>query len=661
MIEFYKKQKNKMVSIFLMCVILMVAFGVVFLKKDVKQIKDENNFSVYSPQKYNQPLVVNNFNNFFSIKPVNARSSKRINQQKNIIKYRDAYHNTDVVQIKQNNKLKEDIILKQVGHPKKFEYEINANDYDYEFNDQGDLIFYQKGDEGDKELRQVFTIPEPYMYQEDQGDNGNRGKVEMRIEKNRLILEPDIEWIKNHNYPIIVDPTVEINVLNIHSRPFVGDDWTVEFTTQGKADLKIIPADQDTIDDDEFVGLYCGQQKKEPQVLEKDVIYYPNWQCDKIAKVVHYTHKAGKHHLLFEFGDEAQGIEAVKSEAFNDGESWLEGWGYRKSHTISGSNGAGTNYQVKLNVFYSSGSDSSGDVYLDSKCDTGFDDIRFTDNDGETELDYWMESKIDSNNAVFWIEVADNLDSQATIYIYYGKTGESTNSNGENTFLFFDDFSGSSLDTDKWTNYGIDNLSVSDGLLSANTTSDDPAKVVADENGSGQTGNNLAMRARFRLNTGSHNDQRAGLSLKTNLSDGRGYNYVLHDFSAGGGLDKVQFLDDYVVWGTAYSFNWSKGTWYIEEIYHNGSAVKGRINDDSWDSWTRSGRSGYFALNTGGYQENVTNDWDWALIRKIIDSEPAHSIWGEEESAPVVEAESGNKAELRSGTIKVKGGVMKVR
>ncbi|MFZ0965718.1 MAG: DUF2341 domain-containing protein [Candidatus Bathyarchaeia archaeon] len=34
-----------------------------------------------------------------------------------------------------------------------------------------------------------------------------------------------------------------------------------------------------------------------------------------------------------------------------------------------------------------------------------------------------MESKVDSDNAVFWVEVADDLSSQdRTIYVYYGKS-----------------------------------------------------------------------------------------------------------------------------------------------------------------------------------------------------------------------------------------------
>jgi len=102
---------------------------------------------------------------------------------------------------------------------------------------------------------------------------------------------------------------------------------------------------------------------------------------------------------------------------------WLTGWTYRKSHVINSASGAGTNYQVKIKAHYGSGTDSGEDVYLNGKCRTDFGDIRFTDDDGETELDYWMEEKVDSDYAVFWIEIADDLSSSnATIYIYYGNS-----------------------------------------------------------------------------------------------------------------------------------------------------------------------------------------------------------------------------------------------
>jgi len=96
----------------------------------------------------------------------------------------------------------------------------------------------------------------------------------------------------------------ELTILNVHSHPQQGESWEVSFTTKGTNDLKIIPNDQATIDDDEFTGLFCDNEERSPQILQGDVIYYPDWKCNGTGKVVHYTLTAGRHTLRFEFGDQ---------------------------------------------------------------------------------------------------------------------------------------------------------------------------------------------------------------------------------------------------------------------------------------------------------------------------------------------------------------------
>jgi len=117
-----------------------------------------------------------------------------------------------------------------------------------------------------------------------------------------------------------------------------------------------------------------------------------------------------------------------------------ESWNYRKSVLLSGATGAGYNYTVKVEATY------------DGHMQTDFDDIRFTDADGETLLNYWLEIYTASTSAVFWVEIPDDLGwgMDPTIYMYYGNDTVSTTSNGTNTFLFFDDFENNNLD--RWDN-----------------------------------------------------------------------------------------------------------------------------------------------------------------------------------------------------------------
>ncbi len=136
--------------------------------------------------------------------------------------------------------------------------------------------------------------------------------------------------------------------------------------------------------------------------------------------------------------------------------AWLTGYDYRKSVTLSRASGAVSNYQMKLLLGESSGA-TGEDVDCGGLCLSTFNDIRFTTSDGETLLDYWIESVTGTTPnqlATIWIEF-DSIGTNDTLfYMYYGNSGASAVSNGANTFIAFDDFErGSDGDTigGNWT------------------------------------------------------------------------------------------------------------------------------------------------------------------------------------------------------------------
>ena len=124
----------------------------------------------------------------------------------------------------------------------------------------------------------------------------------------------------------------------------------------------------------------------------------------------------------------------VKDFSLSDGEGWLTGWSDRKGITITNSSGAGTDYQIMIDVTY------------EDEMETDFADIRFTDKGGVALLDYWRETYTVSTSAVFWVEITDDLDFETVIYMYSGNSEATTLSNGTNTFIFFDDFENDNLD-----------------------------------------------------------------------------------------------------------------------------------------------------------------------------------------------------------------------
>ena len=136
--------------------------------------------------------------------------------------------------------------------------------------------------------------------------------------------------------------------------------------------------------------------------------------------------------------------QAISNNHFYALDPWIDdpGWLYQKTINITGQLGAGTHYQVNLSI----GNSSGGDFHLEGHCTDFPNDIVVTDNDGMTKLPFWIENpSIDPIQ--MWVNVSDDLNTSQDICVYYGKSGESSASNGTNTFIFFEDFSG---DLSKW-------------------------------------------------------------------------------------------------------------------------------------------------------------------------------------------------------------------
>ncbi|DAC73089.1 MAG TPA: hypothetical protein DSN98_01985 [Thermoplasmata archaeon] len=341
-------------------------------------------------------------------------------------------------------------------------------------------------------------------------------------------------------------------------------------------------------------------------------------------------------------------IDVIMLRTWNGGIWYDANWAYRKKINITGQIGAGPNYQVLLNIGETSGA-SGVNFNLgghSSNFPTGKNtggDLGFTNKSDTVPLDFWVEdiSGIAPNRvAKVWVEVKDSLDSSSTIYCYYGNPSATNASNGTNTFNFFDNFDDNSIDVNKWTTYQGTWSETGRVMKQTSTATGDPKKCIAK---SASQSDYYAIRAKVRPDSGTSSDARAGLSIKTDLSNGQGLNYVFHDFNA---KTTDQFLDDLRTWGTSYSRAvWSFGTWYWFEIYHDGTNVNGRIWDinstpGGFHSWARGGRSGYPALNGGSMGE--TASFDDVFVRKCIENEPSYSSAGNEETLSINNGEGHN-------------------
>lgn len=148
-------------------------------------------------------------------------------------------------------------------------------------------------------------------------------------------------------------------------------------------------------------------------------------------------------------------------------------WIYQKAVTVTGTGTDLADFQVKINL--------TAENFEFPKAQNNGGDIRFLDEDRTTQLSYWIESWEFPSSATIWVKVPDIPAEGKTIYLCYGipmyfdefnpDIVESTSS-GDNTFLFFDDFSQPQLDPLKWSTIGSPNISIADGVVSITDNGD---------------------------------------------------------------------------------------------------------------------------------------------------------------------------------------------
>jgi len=324
----------------------------------------------------------------------------------------------------------------------------------------------------------------------------------------------------------------------------------------------------------------------------------------------------------------------------------LTGWAYCKSVIINGSaDGELTNYQVPVRVYRTTGTDgteamgtfTAGKVYVSTKCATDYDDIRFTKADGTTLLDYWIEES-DSSDATIWVEV-DTIpvsDGTVTIYIHYGKATASAVSNGANTFIFFDDFTG--VDHTGWTDPNSI-FTVTGGILSGEST---------------------------RTSTGNVLDQAVSAFTTERMVEGRGKHTsptaASHDMSI---RVSDQRADYHFAIGPANSTDItyrSTGGWattgvacVLDTYYILGIVVDDASDTaDYWIDYTQkiTGKApatgGTHAANTIRlylYYPGSKASWDWVRVRNYTTNAPTWGDWGAEEVPSMVGCSIALKAQ----------------
>lgn len=299
-------------------------------------------------------------------------------------------------------------------------------------------------------------------------------------------------------------------------------------------------------------------------------------------------------------------------------------WDYRKSITITGKQ---LGDQTRLLV----GKTSGGNITCSGHCNNDFSDLRFTDISMNL-LPYWIENYTSGAQATVWINNSQNV---STIYMYYGNGGALTTSDGNTTFYFFDDFNGTNLNLQKWTQTGAIAVTFSSSLLYLD--SDAINEYISAKKSFGL---NYAMYGRIKEVSSLYPWQGFGFGL----CPASPYNNPPYVSKSAGDatLGRVYWGDgvNAVQYGSVFN---SQYTFYFMKIIRLKQYVRAYTNDISiaYSNTNIPTGSLYPSVGLGSLAQGGTQKviMDWVFVKKFWNIEPYWSSFGAEEipinNAPV--------------------------
>jgi len=300
---------------------------------------------------------------------------------------------------------------------------------------------------------------------------------------------------------------------------------------------------------------------------------------------------------------------------------WLCDWDYRRPVTVTEqSGGALTDYQIRLDVTYVPAMNAD------------FSDLRFTLDDGATEIDYWIEQYAASSSAIVWIEVPSlPASSSETIYMYYGNASVATTSDGAATFVFFDGFE----TWTGWSDYGPGGVAQNTAAFGFPTLhkqgNNDPNggwkpmgatvtdfRLLAREQRRTESGG--GAWSRYGLEDGSFN----GYTIRRNgnVTGAAAFGFERRTGGAGAGFQSVTLSQPRDNWYITELTRYGSGASNLTAtLYDDGHAVIGAVTGTD-------GTHGSFSRMTvrGGWPYYL----DWVAVASFVPSEPATSVGPEE-------------------------------
>jgi len=335
-------------------------------------------------------------------------------------------------------------------------------------------------------------------------------------------------------------------------------------------------------------------------------------------------------------------------------ENPLPDWDYMREVTIDNTQNSNTlsDFQVQITL-------DTASLISNGKMKSDCGDIRVYDPDKGSLLPYWVESGTENtSNTKIWVKVPSIPGGgKKTIYLFYGNPGATSQSNGDDVFEFFDDFEGTSLDTNKWEEGYFRDWEWYPGQFPSGTsTVVENSYYQVQRDSSGDSGaypypgikykgslprDNIAIYVKYAVNYDSSQPTYQKVINVVWLVDFanqkdvalRAYKYT---------YKSSDYNDDLKVWnGSEYVYEsniaWSGyDTWITAELRISGNVFKVYRNGDlvySSSSWTNPLQD-VSLLSVGGPADMSGGSAgfriDKIIIRKYTDPEPTTSVGAEQ-------------------------------
>jgi hypothetical protein len=254
------------------------------------------------------------------------------------------------------------------------------------------------------------------------------------------------------------------------------------------------------------------------------------------------------------------------------------------------------------------------------------DDFRFTPSTATSTIPYWIDSDTTTPNG-FWVRVSTLPAGANTVYMYYGNATANVAQSGDNTFDFFDDFIGSSLDAGKWTATGT-GVSVANSILTISVPSPSWGHHVVSNS---TFSNNKIIETRATMNAGATGT----IELMVGYGD---WGTDTVTWSVGGEVstaDAQQWQARYNVYNTATGTSISA----VSMLYNTYDILSMAVLPSAayfYKNGVQFANSSANSINNKKITiANTAQDAkvDWIRIRKYAPTEPTITSVGSEESA----------------------------